>query len=254
MQFAIPHAPRAVKLSQVPGAVKRLSFFLAAAVALAVTLGLIARSLSASFAADVARLRRSQKITGTFRDARLPPVDKREGAVATMSVLYTFEEKAYSASHVEVMALDAEGLGEGAPVPLYVDPEDPDHPSEVRLLEARAARADLLPYGLAVGLLLGLGLFGFELLRTFRRELDPLRKGALVWLTPDEKLPETMKEVVFKGHYFRDDQKHEVTARGRPGRAPVRNGEKVLAAVVPNKPSWVRVVDEDLAKTLGWMR
>ena len=51
-----------------------------------------------------------------------------------------------------------------------------------------------------------------------------------------------------------DDQKLEVTARGRPGRRPVRNGEKVLAAVVPSEPTWVRVVDEDLARTLGWYR
>jgi hypothetical protein len=34
----------------------------------------------------------------------------------------------------------------------------------------------------------------------------------------------------------------------------VRNGEKVLAAVVPTEPTWARVVDEELAKTLGWYR
>jgi hypothetical protein len=33
----------------------------------------------------------------------------------------------------------------------------------------------------------------------------------------------------------------------------VRNGEKVLAAVVPRRPTWVRIIDADLAKTLGWI-
>jgi hypothetical protein len=34
----------------------------------------------------------------------------------------------------------------------------------------------------------------------------------------------------------------------------VRNGSKVLAAVVPREPDWARVIDEDLARTLGWIR
>ncbi|MFP2908384.1 DUF3592 domain-containing protein, partial [Pyxidicoccus sp. 3LFB2] len=50
------------------------------------------------------------------------------------------------------------------------------------------------------------------------------------------------------------DVKHAVRARVRPGRAPVRNGEKVLAAVVPRQPGWARVIDQDLAKELGWVR
>ena len=61
-------------------------------------------------------------------------------------------------------------------------------------------------------------------------------------------------ELRFAGHYFRDDQRFEVTARGRPGRRPVRNGEKVLAAVLPSQPTWARVVDEELATALGWYR
>lgn len=254
MQFAIPHAPRAVKLSQVPGALKRLALFLLLALLLAAGFAAGASALSASFGEDVARLRRSEKITGRFRDAKLPPVDKREDAIAKMSVLYVFAKQRYSGNGIEISALDAEGLGEGAPVELYVDPADPDHPWEVRLLERRAARADLLPWGLGVGLVLGIGLFGFQLVRTLRRELEPLRKGALVWLTPDGKLPDTKSEIVFAAHYFREDKKFEVKARARPGRAPVRNGEKILAAVVPKRPSWVRVVDEDLARTLGWIR
>ena len=28
--------------------------------------------------------------------------------------------------------------------------------------------------------------------------------------------------------------------------------EKLLAAVVPSRPTWVRVIDEDLAHQLGW--
>jgi len=88
--------------------------------------------------------------------------------------------------------------------------------------------------------------------RALLRELNPLRHGMLVWLTPNAPLPETKQETVFAAHYYRQDVKYEVQARARPGRAPVRNGEKVLAAVVPSRPTWVRVIDEDLAKTLGW--
>jgi hypothetical protein len=90
--------------------------------------------------------------------------------------------------------------------------------------------------------------------RLWRAEVEPLRLGALVWLTPQGPLPETRGEVVFPAHYFRQDVKHGVRARVRPGRAPVRNGDKVLAAVVPRQPGWARVIDQDLAKELGWVR
>lgn len=243
-----------MKLTQVPGAVKRLALFLLLALGFAVALAFAARALSASFAQDQALLRRSERVTGTLRDLQLPPLDERDGATAQLSVLYQFDKRGYTGTRIEMDALSAEGLGPGAKVDLYVDPLDPDHPREVTRLQRQATRSDLLPYGFGLGLLLGLGLFAFELRQTVRRELEPLRKGALVWLTPDEPLPETRSEIVFKAHYFRADNKHEVRARGRPGRAPVRNGQKILAAVVPSKPRWVRVVDEDLARTLGWMR
>ena len=58
----------------------------------------------------------------------------------------------------------------------------------------------------------------------------------------------------FPANYWKQDRKHTVHARLRPGRAPVRNGEKVLAAVLSSLPDQARVIDEELARVLGWVR
>lgn len=254
MQVAIPHAPRAVKLSQVPGALGRLGLFAALSLLIIGALAFGALLLTRSLSEEAATLARAQKVEGQFVEAKLPPKDKREDAFGTMSVLYTFEGKRYSASGVPVRADVAEGYGPGAQVQLYVDPRSPDHPHEAEVLERRVERGSLLPYGIGFGVLLGAALFAWELMRVLSRELEPLRKGLIVWLTPNEPLPDTKSEIRFGGHYFRQDVRHEVKARVRPGRAPVRNGEKVLAAVSPRFPGWARVVDEDLARALGWIR
>jgi hypothetical protein len=82
----------------------------------------------------------------------------------------------------------------------------------------------------------------------------PLRTGAIVWLTPKGPLPDARGgEVVFPASYYRDDVLFEVTARGAAG-SWVKNGEKVLAALVPGEATWVRVIDEALARRLGWFR
>ncbi|HEX8439547.1 MAG TPA: DUF3592 domain-containing protein, partial [Archangium sp.] len=90
--------------------------------------------------------------------------------------------------------------------------------------------------------------------RTLRVELEPLRTGALVWLTPEGPLPESRREVLFPASYWKQDRKHAVRARLRPGRAPVRNGDKVLAAVSSALPDQARVIDEELARALRWVR
>jgi hypothetical protein len=173
-------------------------------------------------------------------------------ASAKLTVLYPWEGRSLTASGVEADADEVEGLGKGAAVLLLVDPQDPSHPREASRARGRAGFKLLGWGGVALGLLVGALALAREARRAVRRELEPLRKGMLVWLTPGEELPRTREELVFNASYWRDDVEQKVRARARPGRAPVRNGDKLLAAVLPSEPSWVRVVDEDLAKALGW--
>jgi len=251
-RLAIPHAPRRVKWTQVPSAVRRLGTVAAVGLGLFGAAGWGARRLSARIGAEQGALARSAEVVGTVNRVNLS-TGEREGAVAKLDVLYEFDGLHRSATGVLAFADEAQSWPQGTPVTLLVDPRAPDHPNEARYARTHVARWDALPYGLGVGGLLALALFAWELRRTFRSDVEPLRVGALVWLTPDEPLPETRAETVFKASYFRQDEKLLVRARARPGRAPVRNGEKVLAAVVPKKPTWVRVIDEDLARTLGWI-
>ena len=158
------------------------------------------------------------------------------------------------ASGVVTSAEYAEGLGRGGEVTLLVDPGDPDAPREARYAREQAKVLDLVPVALGLGGLLAAAAVALEVRRTVRADLTPLRSGLLVWLTPDHELPDTRAEVVFPASYYRQDVRYEVKARVRPGRAPVRNGGKVLAAVVPSRPTWVRVIDEDLARALGWVQ
>lgn len=254
MQFAIPHAPRRVRFFQVPGAMGRLI--------LTAILGLLLMAVVATGAAFAGRFfmkergffTRAKQVDGYVASRKLPPPDKRMDGEATLEVLYSVDEIQYTASGVRTAAEYAEGLGRGAQVKLLVDPSQPDKPREVEFARAQSGAVNLLPWGLGLGALGAVFLFLRELRRTIRAELEPLRRGDLVWLTPDGPLPETRSETVFLASYYRKDVKHAVRARARPGRAPVRNGEKVLAAVIPREPEWVRVIDEDLARTLGWIR
>lgn len=254
MQLAIPHAPRKVRLTQVPGAVGRLVRGVVLGLAAMALFGTGATWAGRFFVEEQGFAARAEEIEGLVVATRLPPPDARDGAEGALEVLYTFHDAEHSVSGVRTYAEYAEGLGHGAKVKLLVDPAVPDRPREAGFARARATRVGLLPWGLGLGALVAVGLFAWETRRLWRAEVEPLRLGALVWLTPDGPLPETRNEVSFPAHYFRQDVKHEVRARVRPGRAPVRNGDRVLAAVVPRQPGWARVIDQDLAKVLGWVR
>ncbi len=254
MQFAIPHAPRRVRFTQVPGAVGRLLRTLLLGLVFMAVLGAGASFAGRFFIRERGFHERAREVEGLVAQVTLPPLEKRLEAEATLEVLYSVDEVRHSVSGVRTFAEYAEGLGHGAKVKLLVDPSQPDRPREARFARERSGAVNLVPWGLGVGALGAVALFLRELRRTIRAELEPLRLGALVWLTPDKPLPETRKEIIFPATYFRQDVKHSVRARVRPGRAPVRNGEKVLAAVVPREPDWARVIDEDLARTLGWIR
>ncbi|MBZ4410705.1 DUF3592 domain-containing protein [Myxococcus sp. MISCRS1] len=254
MQLAIPHAPRKVRLTQVPGAVGRLARDAVLGLAFVALLGAVALWAGRHFVEEQGFTSRAEEVDGTIVSTRLPPVDARVGAEATLEVLYTFQDVEHSVSGVRTFAEDAEGLGKGATVKLLVDPAAPGQPREERFARSQALRTNLVPWGVLLGLILAGIFFTREAKRLVRSEVEPLRLGALVWLTPDGPLPEEGGEVVFPAHYFRQDVKMEVRARVRPGRAPVRNGTKVLAAVVPREPGWARVIDQDLAGVLGWLR
>jgi len=254
MQLAIPNAPRKVRLSQVPGAFARLSITSLIGVVLAGGLWFLALNAGKWLSGERDFLDHAVETDAQLQSAQLPPFNQREGGVANLTVIYLFDGRDLTASRVKANAEYAEGLGMGAKLKLLVDPRHPDQPREAQYERDQAGLRRFAPFGLGLGLLLAALLLAFEGRRALNSELNPLRHGMLVWLTPEGELPETKQETVFKAHYYRQDVKHEVLARARPGRAPVRNGEKVLAAVVPSKPTWVRVIDEDLAKTLGWYR
>lgn len=253
MRLAIPNTPRKVSLGQVPGAYARLSIVAAVGGVLAAGLGFAGTKAGTWLSGERQFFETAVEVPGKVTLVSLPPARERERGVAKLSVIYAYPEGFdRSAAGVPTGALYAEGLGVGADVKLLVDPKDPERPREARYERDREGLQRFVPIGVGLGILLALGLFGFELKRSIRSELDPLRKGMIVWLTPDEELPETRGETVFPASFYRQDVKIAVRARARPGRAPVRNGDKVLAAVVPSRPTWVRVIDEDLARTLGW--
>lgn len=238
-----------MRLWQIPGAVRRLALVTAGACVLAGALGLAGRTAANLWVRERQFLAQADEVTGVVSDVRLAA---DEGSPATIDVLYEYGGLQRTRSRVPLSDEDARTLRAGLPVRLLVDPRAPDAPRELRRAREEARRLDWLPYGLVAGALVALVVIGREIRRTVRADLEPLRRGLLVWLTPDGPLPETRGEIVFQASYHRDDVKHAVRARIRPGRAPVRNGEKVLATVVPARPNWARVIDEDLAKTLGW--
>ncbi|EPX55975.1 hypothetical protein D187_008230 [Cystobacter fuscus DSM 2262] len=254
MQLAIPQAPRRVSLIRVPGALARLGRVLLGGLALMAALGAGAALLGRFVVEEQGFLARAEPLDGQLVTMTLPPLDERDGAEARLEVLYNVGPVSYSASGVRARVEDVEGLGRGARIPLLVDPQVPDKPREERHVRARARALGLVPWGVLLGALGALGLFAWELKRTLRAELEPLRKGMLVWLTPDAALPESRREAIFPATYWKQDQKHAVRARLRGGRAPVRNGDKVLAAVLSSLPGEARVIDEELARTLEWVR
>lgn len=71
--------------------------------------------------------------------------------------------------------------------------------------------------------------------------------GLLTW-------SDTRRDATHFAHSFRDDVKQSVTANADGRRLAVKNGDKLLAAVAPREPTWVRVVDEEVARSLGWYR
>lgn len=253
MRLLIPSAPRAVALSQVPGAVRRVVRGAVVAAVLVVALGVGGRVAARALGEASDFHTHAVEVSGTVAEVQLPPLEGRQRASATLRVLYDFGGRAYTASGVEMDAVAAEALGPGAAVSLVVDPARPQAPRQRDAARGRRWLVWLGQAGLALGLLLGLAVLGLEVRRTVRREVEPLRRGALVWVTPAGALPEGRGELRFAAHYYRDDVRHDVTVRGRPGRAPVKQGEKLLAAVTPGAPRWARLIDEDLARTLGWL-
>ncbi len=249
MQFRIPHPPRQVRLTQIPGAVSRLARVAGVGLLLVGLLASAGRLAADLWVRERRFLSRAEAVPGVVSQLRYAAA---EGERASIDVLYELGGVQRTGSRIPLTAEDARTLRHGMEVGLLVDPAAPDHPREARLAREEGRSLDWLPYGLGLGLLLALAALGWELWRTLRSDLVPLRRGLLVWLTPDSPLPSTRQEIVFGGSYYREDVRHQVRARIRPGRAPVRNGEKVLAAVVPSQPRWARVIDEDLAKTLGW--
>jgi hypothetical protein len=253
MQLAIPSAPRPVRLTQLPGAVRRVTWvgLLCLSAVVLVTLAAVAagRWLSddARFAGDAV------VVTGSVVKVDRPSRGAIEGSSVPVAVIYSFGGSQRAAT-VDVEAALAEPLGRGAPVELLVLAAQPERPRHRGTTEARAGRNSLvLPVAVA-GLMVAVLVLLREVRRAVRREVEPLRLGRLVWLTIEGPWPQGGSELAVPAHYFRDDVKHAVTARVRQGPSPVRQGEKVLAAVAPREPTWVRVVDEAVARGLGWYR
>ncbi len=252
MRLAIPSAPRPVRLSQIPGALVRVGVVGGAALVVTALVWFGTSQLQAPLAAQRAFLARAVEVQGQVSEVKLPDLEQRLNSPARLRVIYLLDGREFSASNVTADGVEAEKYAQGAKVTLLVDPGKPTTAQEASYARAQAGWVWLGSAVLGLGVLLALGAVAFELRRAIRREISPLRVGALVWLTPEVALGDSKDELRFPAHYFRDDVKLAVTARVRPGRRPVRNGEKVLAAVVPSEPSWARVVDEDLARVLGW--
>jgi hypothetical protein len=251
-QLAIPPAPRKVSLTDLPGAVRRLA--LVAGVALALTavawgLGFKAR---AWLATERDFLARAIEVEGVVAEVTLPKGD-RDGATARLRVLYTLKEQQAVASDVPMDASAAAAIGPGAHLTLLVDPQRPGYAREKAWAEGRKTSVWVANLLLGLGVLATVVVLARELRRALRREVAPLHVGAIVWLTPSVPTEGAQGEFTFPASYYRDDVKHEVTARASAGNW-VRKGDKVLAALVPSEPTWVRVIDEALARRLGWYR
>ncbi len=251
-QLAIPPAPRKVSLTDLPGAMRRLA--IVAGIAFVLTgvawgLGMKARAWLAS---EHEFLARAVEVEGTVAEVTLPKGD-HDGATARLRVLYTLDEQAGVASDVPMEGAAAAAIGPGAHLTLLVDPRRPGVAREKAWAEGRQASVWVANLLLGLGVLASVVVLARELRRALRREVAPLRLGAIVWLTPSVPTLGAKGEITFPATYYRDDIKHEVMARAIAG-GWVRNGDKVLAALVPSEPTWVRVIDEGLARRLGWYR
>jgi hypothetical protein len=224
---------------------------LGAAVSLTVALGMGGLVFGGELRRESSSLGRAREVMGQVGELR-GTSDATAEAVAR--VVYSYQGREYSASDVSVRADAAERLARGSPIRLLIDPENP---SSVLAADEASSRRGVLGLG---WVLLGLGavstfaLAAFEIRRAIKLEVDPIRLGAIVWVTPDAPKGIDEQETRFPAHYFENDVRREVLVRGRRGRAPVRRGVKLLAAVVPTRPRFARLIDEDLARSLGWSR
>jgi len=252
VQLAIPHAPRPVTLGRVPGALRRVSIVAAACLAAVIVVGLGAR-LAVRWLTDDARfVAEAERVEGRVVRVDRPAKGASEKSTLPVAVIYSFHGQ--QSATVEVDTSIAEPLGKGARLGLLVRPDDPGRPRELGTAEAGSGRSSLIMPIVGVAIVAAILVLIRELRRATRREVEPLRTGLLVWLTPDAPLPETKGPFTFAAHYFRDDVKHSVMANADGRRQPVKNAEKLLAAVAPREPTWVRVVDEEVARSLGWYR
>ncbi len=236
-----------------PGAVRRVTIVAGLCAAGVLLSGLVARVALRWLTEDARFVANAEAVNGTVVKVERPNKGASESSTLPVAVIYRLGEAQHSAT-TEVTTSIAEGLGRGASLELLVDPSEPTHPREKRTAEAKAERWSLVAPVIGVALVAGVLVLIREVRRAMRREVEPLRTGLLVWLTPNEPLPERPRPFSFPAHYYRDDKKHEVIARADGRRRPVRNGDKVLAAVAPREPTWVRVVDEEVAQGLGWYR
>ncbi len=246
MQLLIPHAPRAVRLSQVPGARAR--------VAGAAVLCLLALAVAGVALARTQRWISTERAfaeRGLALPGAVTSLDVGEDGRPRVGVAYELDGHPQSASGLSLGTQTAAPLV-GGKVSLRVLPEAPSRPREQGFAEEAAARVEGGPYAVALlGAILA-AVAGLSLIRSVRREVLPLRRGSLVWLTPDRPLPETTGTRVVRASYFRDDLKQAVRARVRPSKLPVRKEEKVLAAVLDGHLDWGVVIDEELLVRLGW--
>lgn len=247
MRLRLPPPPRKVRLRQIPGALPRIGAVIA--------LGLTGMALCA--AGERAALRRAREEQQGF--ARRIAVEgqiarvRRDGhsEVVAADVLYQVEGRQFSAAGLEVES-GGRALGPGAALPLRVDPRRPDSPLEAQVARREEGRVFSSAWGwAALGLCALLGSAGWAA-ASARAERRALREGLLVWATPDPEHPE-IHFGRMRAHYFRQDVRQRLWARARAGRAPIRNGDKVLAAAVPGRPRLAWIVDEALARSLGWV-
>ncbi len=238
-----------MKLRQVPGAVRRVGLVALLALLGVTTLTAVAWGATRWLTDDARFLREAALVDGT-----VVTVEPDRGRARTqVQVIYRFEERQHTAS----VAMDSErarGVGKGARLELLVAKAAPDQPREKGTTEAGATSGPMLGVVLAIALLAAVLVVARELRRAMRREVEPLRTGLLVWLTPNTELDDRPGERSFPAYFYRDDRRHDVTARFNGSRKPVRNGARLLAAVAPREPTWVRVVDEEVAQALGWYR
>ncbi len=249
MQLAIPQAPRRVRLSQIPGGLARVGLVAAAMLALVAGAGFAAARWARAVGREEGFLARAQEVDAQVRDLQMPRGEGEE--LARVDVLYELGGLQRVGTGLPLFVQDAQEIRWGSPLRILVDPANPDAPRELRLARSKAPglRAQRIALWTLVGIFAAAACAVVVL--AFRREVLPFRKGALVWLTPDKLLP---WGGAFKASYLREDVRHAVRASVRAGKAPVLNGEKVLAAVAPGRGRRAKVIDEEMARAFGWWK